>query len=447
MIRESTEELLNSTEGLSSDFKKELTDFLNVYASKVEKLHAQFGLTKKNKWSPVEKHIERLTLSQLVEFVNKCREKFMRAAMEPGTAVGALCAQSIGEPGTQMTLKTFHFAGVASMNITLGVPRIKEIINASKKINTPIITVSLDHDKDPEEARRVKGRIEKTTLGEVSEYFEEVFLPDDCFLLIKLDVERIKLLKLEVNAESIRYSICTAPKLKIKPKDCSVVGESLITIRPGVSGKSSMYYHLQFLKERLVPVVIKGLPSVSRAVIHIDDTSGAANSKYKLFVEGDDLREVLATPGVMAKRTTSNNTYEVAATLGIEAARTTIMKEIDFTMSSHGMSIDKRHIMLLADLMTCRGEVLGITRHGLAKMKESVLMLASFEKTADHLFDASFHGQEDAINGVSECIIMGIPMKVGTGLMELLYHPKAYTAPKPRTLLFDCKKFRLPEFS
>ena len=108
-------------------------------------------------------------------------------------------------------------------------------------------------------------------------------------------------------------------------------------------------------------------------------------------MEGDNLREILATPGVLGKQTTSNNTYEMFATLGIEAARSTIMKEIDYTMGSHGMSIDKRHIMLLADLMTCRGEVLGITRHGLAKMKESVLMLASFEKTSDHLFDAAYH--------------------------------------------------------
>jgi len=300
---------------------------------------------------------------------------------------------------------------------------------------------------DAEYARRVKGRIEKTTLGEVSEYLEEVFLPDDCFLLIKLDVERIKLLKLEVSAGSIRYSILTAPKLKIKPKDCNVVSDSLITIRPGTSDKSSMYYRLQFLKEKLVPIVIKGLPTVSRAIISIDDSSGGKIPKYKLFVEGDNLREVLATPGVLGKKTTSNNTYEVANTLGIEAARATIMKEIDYTMSSHGMSIDKRHIMLLADLMTCRGEVLGITRHGLAKMKESVLMLASFEKTSDHLFDAAYHGQEDAINGVSECIIMGIPMRVGTGLMELLYQPNKYTPPASRKLLFDCKKFRLPEFS
>ena len=123
------------------------------------------------------------------------------------------------------------------------------------------------------------------------------------------------------------------------------------------------------------------------------------------------------------------------------------MNEIKYTMESHGMIIDKRHIMLLADLMTCRGEVLGITRHGLAKMKESVLMLASFEKTADHLFDAAYYGQRDAIKGVSECIIMGIPMSVGTGLMQLLHHHPASTAVKSkRHLLWDHKPFQTPEF-
>merc|ERR1712039_379297 len=150
---------------------------------------------------------------------------------------------------------------------------------------------------------------------------------------------------------------------------------------------------------------------------------------------------------VCYKKTTSNNTYEVGATLGIEAARQTIMNEIRVTMESHGMYIDIRHIMLLADLMTCRGEVLGITRHGLAKMKESVLMLASFEKTADHLFDAAYYGQKDAIKGVSECIIMGIPMSVGTGLMQLLYEQKKEPLRAQRRLLWDDKSFNTPEFS
>jgi len=113
--------------------------------------------------------------------------------------------------------------------------------------------------------------------------------------------------------------------------------------------------------------------------------------------------------------------------LGIEAARTTIMHEIQYTMSNHGMSIDTRHVMLLADLMSCKGEILGITRFGIAKMKDSVLMLASFEKTTDHLFDAAIFGKSDSIEGVSECIIMGVPMPIGTGLFKVLqqYPPPA----------------------
>ena len=161
------------------------------------------------------------------------------------------------------------------------------------------------------------------------------------------------------------------------------------------------------------------------------------------------MREVIATPGVKGVKTVSNNTLEVASTLGIEAARKTIMNEVKDVMEAHGMNIDIRHIMLLADLMTCRGEVLGITRHGLAKMKESVLMLASFEKTADHLFDAAYYGQRDAIRGVSECIIMGIPMNVGTGLMQLLHkhnYSNKVNVNTTRKLLWDDKVFQTPEF-
>jgi len=138
-------------------------------------------------------------------------------------------------------------------------------------------------------------------------------------------------------------------------------------------------------------------------------------------VEGGSLRSVLAVYGVNARRTSCNNALDMAQVLGIEAARKSIMSEIKSTMEGHGIQLDTRHVMLLADLMTYRGEVLGITRNGLAKMKESVLMLASFEKTAEHLFDAAFFGQKDTVCGVSECIIMGMPMSVGTGLFKLLH--------------------------
>ncbi|XP_059048540.1 DNA-directed RNA polymerase III subunit RPC1 [Achroia grisella] len=405
------------------EFKNELLTFLKGVAAKARAAQhpAASGA--------------RLSLAQLVRFVRACHDKYQRAVIEPGTAVGALAAQSIGEPGTQMTLKTFHFAGVASMNITQGVPRVKEIINASRNISTPIITAELMKPEDQEFARRVKGRIEKTTLGEITTYIDEVYLPNECFLLIRLDAERIRLLCLEVNVQSIKYSICTS-KLKVKPGNIEVVSDWALKV-VGEPAKHGGWLNvgLQQLARQLPAVVVKGLPQVARAVIACD-AHGAP--RYKLCVEGDGLRDVIATFGVNGNKTTSNNILEVYHTLGIEAAKSTIISEIQAVMEGHGMSVDRRHVELLAGQMTARGEVLGITRYGLARMKESVLNLASFEKTADHLFDAAYYGQRDCIEGVSESIILGVPAAIGTGVLQLLHHhPSHSSQPPARELLFD----------
>ncbi|XP_012231845.1 DNA-directed RNA polymerase III subunit RPC1 isoform X2 [Linepithema humile] len=437
-----TNEMLSSEEYdcLSSEFKQELTTFLKLVALKI----TRYRNIKSN--SPVILQLERFTVSQLVEFIHTCKEKYMKSKIEPGTAVGALAAQSIGEPGTQMTLKTFHFAGIAAMNITQGVPRIKEIINASPKISTPIITAALVDDMDPEVAKRVKARIEKTTLGNVAEYIEEVYLRDEHFLIIKLDVNKIKILKLEVDINSISYAILTS-KLKLTQKNVEVLGDSIIIIRPNKQKeqqKESSHFPFRHLMEAVPNIIIKGLPSISRVVIHENEKVTRDGKKsLMLFVEGDNFREVMATRGIHGEKTRSNNTIEVFKTLGIEAARATIMSEIKSVMETHGISIDCRHLMLLADLMTGRGEVLGITRQGLAKMKESVLNLASFEKTADHLFDAAYYGQEDVICGVSESIIIGIPVPLGTGIFKLL-HKADKDEPRKREPLFDDPQFHQP---
>lgn len=167
--------------------------------SKMYKMHSDCN-------AKIVTEIERVTPGHIEIFLKEVNGKYNKAVAEAGTAVGALAAQSIGEPGTQMTLKTFHFAGVASMNITQGVPRIVEIINAAKNISTPIITAEIEDNINMEFARKVKARIEKTTLGEISSFIEQVYKYDDCFLLIKLDLDRIRVLGLEVNAESIKYS-------------------------------------------------------------------------------------------------------------------------------------------------------------------------------------------------------------------------------------------------
>ncbi|KAJ3007733.1 UNVERIFIED_CONTAM: hypothetical protein HDU68_003379, partial [Siphonaria sp. JEL0065] len=380
----------------------------------------------------------RVTKRQFDRFLEICQSKYRKAQIEPGTAVGAVGAQSIGEPGTQMTLKTFHFAGVASMNVTLGVPRIKEIINASKAINTPIIKAHLvEKTRDDKRAARVvQGRIERTTLESISEYIEEIISPSDCSLRVKIDMEAIGKTQLEIGLETIAFAIVKTSKLKLSESHIHIDRPDAIIIKISDSGKgdtSEMFQTLQAIKRAIPKIVVKGLPTVNRAVIV------PADNQHHLLVEGYGLREVMGTEGVDGINTQSNHILENWKTLGIEAGRKTIINEIVNVMQSHGMTIDQRHVMLLADLMTFKGEILGITRFGIAKMKDSVLMLASFEKTTDHLFEASFFGKKDAINGVSECIIMGVPMGIGTGLFKLLskVNRPEDAIPPAKRLLFD----------
>jgi DNA-directed RNA polymerase beta' subunit len=405
--------------GLSALFKHDLVTYAKEHLTRV---------------GPADGHPPSgVTQAQLTSFLDRCVSKYHSKRIEPGSAVGAVGAQSIGEPGTQMTLKTFHFAGVASMNVTLGVPRIKEIINAAKNISTPIITASLNVDDDVVAARLVKGRVEKTTLGEVCKYVHVVLHPQACYLEVKLDPEVITSLQLDVTAKSVRHALLGASKLKLKPNRVLIAGGDALHVLPpdddrpggarsaasasaahGPAAHRRALFHLQALRTAVPSVIVQGIPSVQRAVIN--DLGGG---KYNLVVEGTNLQAVMAVEGVHGVKTTTNHVMEAERTLGIEAARSCIIKEINDTMKAHGMSIDARHSMLLADVMTYKGEVLGITRFGMAKMKDSVLMLASFEKTTDHLFDAALRGRVDTIDGVSECIIMGIPMPVGTGMFRL----------------------------
>jgi len=265
-----------------------------------------------------------------------------------------------------------------------------------------------------------------------------VYLPQDCYIMIKLHLGRIRMLQLEINHSTVIKNIISGSKIKLTNQDIKLFSESLIAVYPPTASKTvrtvqSIYVVMQQLKKSLPSIVVKGISTVNRAIIHKE----ASDNTYKLLVESKSLRDVMTTRGVLGVKTTSNHIGEVANTLGIEAARSVIISEIIYTMSNHGMTIDYRHVMLLGDLMSYRGEVLGCTRFGLGKMKESVLHLASFESTTDHLFDASFHGLNDPINGVSECIMMGIPMSLGTGIFKLLQKPHHRRPAKQRKLIFD----------
>jgi len=329
------------------------------------------------------------------------------------------------------------------MNVTLGVPRIKEIINASRTISTPIITCALADPYSEVAARIVKGRIERTTLGDICLYFKEVYEPSaGLFVSVKLDLDIIRKLQLELNMPDIRDALVD-PKnmmgLKLAPTDVEVVGSDKIRVRPPFKREQSssskmLFFSLQQLKKALPHAVVKGLRSTKRAVINKDDKKSP--TRYEILVEGYGLQEVMATPGVLASKTTSNHVMEVEKVFGIEAARRTIMKEIQTTMGGHGIAVDARHVQMLGDCMTFRGTVLGINRFGISRMRTSALMLASFERTTDLVFDAAVHQKVDPVKGVSECIIMGSTINLGTGLFKILYdfggrHAPSSTASAP----------------
>ncbi|KAJ4302538.1 DNA-directed RNA polymerase III subunit C1 (rpo31) [Collariella sp. IMI 366227] len=390
-------------------------------------------------------HVAKVSERTLRQFIQMCLHKYQKARVEPGHAVGAVGAQSIGEPGTQMTLKTFHFAGVAGMSITQGVPRIKEIINASKTISTPVISCELENNVDIKAARVVKGRIEKTYISDVISFIDDEWLPDVAKIVLQVDLQALSDMQLGISMKDIADAIVRAKKLKLKvePDDLRIGGDRVEVIvrntwqdataqrklararaaaiekghqllaNPLDESAADFQLRVNFLKRLLPQVAISGYPDAARAIIQTSD-----KSEYKVLVEGYGLRACMTTEGVIGTKCVTNSVMECRDVLGIEAARTTIATEIGAVMKE--MGIDPRHMELLADVMTYKGEILGITRFGLAKMRDSVLQLASFEKTPDHLFDAAAGMKKDRIQGVSECIIMGQSMSIGTGAFQVV---------------------------
>ena len=361
-------------------------------------------------------------------FIKLCLEKYQKAHVDPGHAVGALAAQSIGEPGTQMTLKTFHFAGVAGMSITQGVPRIKEIINASRTISTPVVTCPLLQDRHLQAAKMVKASIEKIYLSDVVSYIEDEWRPVGGRMVIQIDIQALADMHLGVTTHDIAQAICTDKKLKVDRGDLTIDNTRIGVLvhggsqtgkkgasrsKAGSDEKGDLLVRANFLRRMLPHLPISGHSDITRALIETRE-----DNSYRVLVEGYGLRACMNTEGVAGTKSKSNSVLECNDVLGIEAARTTIAFEMAEVMKF--MEIDPRHLQLLADAMTFKGEILGITRFGLSKMRDSVLHLASFEKTPDHLFEASSGMKLDRIEGVSESIIMGQPMAVGTGAFQVV---------------------------
>ena len=353
-----------------------------------------------------------VTAEQVEEIATAVESSYLETRIDPLDPVGTVSAQSIGEPGTQMTMNTFHYAGVADMDVTQGLPRLIELVDARKTPDTPVMNVFLEDEyaEERERAHEVVWKIEATkilALGDISTNVAD--------MVVRIDLNEDTLLErwpLENDTTEIAAEIAETIEGSLGV-DVTQQG-TVLEFGPG----EPSYRELLQLVEQLRDIVFKGIDDVSRVVIRREETD--RGEEFVLYTEGSAYKKALNIEGVDASRTTCNNIHEVHKTLGIEAAREAIIDETMSTLEEQGLGdVNIRHLMLVADIMTNDGTIQSIGRHGISGNKDSVLARAAFEVTVNHLLDAAIYGEADDLDGVIENVIVGKPVRLGTGDVNL----------------------------
>lgn len=430
----------------------------------------------------------RLSLKAFIWVLHEIESRFLSSKVCPGENIGAVAAQSIGEPATQMTLNTFHYAGVSAKNVTLGVPRLKELINISKNVKTPSLTVYLKEEfsGDMEKAKSVQAAIQHTTLKDVTERTEIYYDPDPATTVVPEDRELVEqyfeleevptgvsawMLRIVMNKDMLLDRAITMDAIENSLKatfmnDLHVLrstdNEEQLVLRIRVADeRSRQKYSLEggyaggvmgggdededpdaedtdddFLKvleqEILIQMNLGGMVAIRKAFMR-QSKEAAVNPKtgvyeqvleWMLDTEGVNLAAVMAHEAVDHKRTYSNDVVEVFMVLGIEAARQLLMNEIGNVISFDGSYVNMRHLAILVDSMTYRGHLMAITRHGVNRVETGTLMKCSFEETTDMLLEGAVLGERDDLRGVTENIMMGQLAPIGTGSFKLLLNEK-----------------------
>ncbi|HMK54743.1 MAG TPA: DNA-directed RNA polymerase subunit A'' [Methanobacteriaceae archaeon] len=347
----------------------------------------------------------KLKAAELDELVGELKRAYDRAEVEAGEAVGTVAAQSVGEPGTQMTMRTFHYAGVAELNVTLGLPRLIEIVDARKKISTPTMAIYFDEDYavDEEFVRTIANRIGKITLNDILRDFNVNY----ALMTMTAEIDEEKVQEKRLDYDEIIKKIEKAFK-KVE------INKNLLSFEPTISEAKHAIRELRLLADKVRDLQISGIKNIGKVVIRKE------GQEWVIHTEGSNLGAVLKMEGVDRTRTTTNDIHEVEKVLGVEAARNAIIREAQTTMEEQGLTVDVRHIMLVADMMTADGMVKSIGRHGISGEKASVLARASFEETGKHLLRASIRGEVDHLTGIIENIIIGQPIPLGTGSVGVI---------------------------
>ncbi len=369
---------------------------------------------------------QKLSEKEKQKLYQNATKNYLKSQVDPGEAVGIVSAQSLGEPGTQMTMRTHHFVGVAQLNVTLGLPRIIEIFDARKDPKTPSMMIYLKspHNKSRQAAEKIAARVKRVTLKELT---KEITLNlAELSTTISLEKEELELHG--VKSDHIARAIEQQAKAKVEG--------SGLTLK--VTAKDQDIKKIYRFKEKLKDVTVAGIKDITavlpvlrrytkeQALQIFGDLKSVVElnadeyGEFAIQTFGSNLKDVLQAENVDEVRTTTNNIIEISKVLGIEAARQAIVDEAVSVLQEQGMDVDIRHILLVADMMCSTGEVKGITRHGITSQKTSVLARASFEIPLKHLIDASIAGETDKLSSVIENVMINQPVPVGTGLPGLV---------------------------
>ncbi len=339
----------------------------------------------------------KLNRKQKEKLIEEVKKEYLKSCFEAGEAIGLLAAQSISEPATQMTMRTYHFAGIAGIKVTLGLPRLIEIFDAKKEPETPSMTIYLKKEFNTRDKAR---KIAKMIIEKKMERFIDK-------TIIKLETGTIELepsdkRKMNTLARIIEENLKNV-KVKIKKKTIEVIPRKELDV-----------VELRKLREKILGLHVEGIKGIENAIVRRE------GNEWIITTIGSNLKDVMELPQVNWKKVRTNNIHETAKVLGIEAARNLIIEEASKTLQEQGLDVDIRHVMLVADIMTFYGKVLPIGRYGIAGRKTSVLSRAAFEETVKHLVRASIRGEVDAFKGIFENVMIGKVAPVGTGMFELI---------------------------
>jgi len=349
---------------------------------------------------------EDLEEEQLEYLLNNIYIKYNNAIVDTHEPVGTVAAQSIGEPGTQMTLRTFHYAGVEEFSVTQGLPRLIEIVDARRFPSTPQQTIYLEepYNQSEEKAIEVHKRIEQIRIEQITHDVDLDFV--NWNIIINLIPEICE--KRGIDIEEI-------PEILKRYKKKGTIkreGNSII-IDPQIED----IQNLQKLREKILKKVVKGVRGIKRGLLTPTDDK----KEWVIKTEGTNMHGVVQIEGVDTTRTVSNHIHEIEKLYGIEAARNMIIKEAQKVLEQQGLDVDKRHLIILSDLMCVEGSIQSIGRHGISGSKSSVFARAAFEVTVNQLLDAGLYGEEEKLLGIPENVIIGQISPIGTGRVNIMF--------------------------